>query len=1000
MTVINTNVSALVAQDALGVNAKKLSQAMERLSTGSKVNSAKDDAAGLAIATRMDTQVRGLSMAIRNANDGISLLQTTEGAMEEITSMLQRMRELSLQSSSAVNNAQDRSALDAEVQQLKAEIDRISSTTTFNNQKVLDGSMAGKRLQIGQDAGQVLEFSLASMASADIGKTALTNSSLATTAASASGKPAVETVAQLAFFGDDSYTFQVAGTTVTGSVVSGSPAAIVDNINNALKAAGNTDISASLVNGAVELRNKLGGNIGVTNFTSVGNGKATFNVISGGGTTTILDDTSAITTSGAAVGSAASTTGVTLTLANTNESGGSSTRGTYTMKVNGNLVSVAATDTDANIQTKLKAALGSSYEVFKSTDVITSGAASGNFAAAAGYSAGSPAAANTYVSGTTTFADATSAGGFGTTVGQFVIWSSSSNVPINITEFQATDGVAAGTKGTIRAVGNNTEAILVDGTNKFTVPEAATGNVAELSLAFTSTTSDYDIKIDGAQFTILASDLQDGTAALDLIAAINATAAATMNLSATVGTASDTDYGQSSSGTQDMVAAGGLSSLGNTLGSNTTSGADVVGYEIVQNGSTITIKKAAEFGKLVAEVDESGTNSANGITATAGTAASAATFKTNASTGLPDAGTNVDLNATATALFQTTAATPTKMSLEFSGDATYTFNLTNLAGTGQYTTTAVNAAVVGGSVASMITAINNLNSYTGITASSDPNNSRSVILERSDGKKIQLGSFTATGNATVLATPSAGQGVAKVLNDDSNSVQASATAAGAATATVAKMTFSATDKVSFKVSDGRTTALVRAISTTTGTPQGDDLLAEINSALAGSDITATKAITGGLTEITFTNSLGGKVDVTAFKSDGTSTATFAPNTGQGVAVILDDNGGASASGKSIADIDIATSSSSDQALGVIDNALQQVSDERAKLGSLQNRLSHTVSNLTNIVTNTEASRSRIVDTDYAAETSSLAKAQIIQQAATAMLAQANQSAQSVLSLLQ
>ncbi|MEK9688652.1 MAG: hypothetical protein VW276_03420, partial [Burkholderiaceae bacterium] len=890
MTVINTNVGALVAQDALGVNAKKLSLAMERLSTGSKVNSAKDDAAGLAIATRMDTQVRGLSTAIRNANDGISLLQTSEGAMEEITSMLQRMRELSLQSSSAVNNAQDRGALDAEVQQLKAEIDRIASTTTFNNQKVLDGTMAGKRLQIGQDAGQVLEFSLSSMASTDIGKTALTNSSLATTAASASGKPAVATVAQLAFFGDDSYTFKVAGTTVTGAVVSSSPAAIVDNINNALKAAGNTNISASLVNGAVELRNKLGGNIGITDFSSVGNGKATFNVISGGGTTTILDDTSAVTTSGAAVGSAASTTGVTLSLANTNETGGSSTRGTYTMKVNGNLVSVAAADTDAQIQTKLKAALGSSYEVFKSTDTITTGAASGNFAAAAGYSAGASGAANTYQSGTTTFGAALNAGGFATGLGQFVIWSSSSNVPINITEFQATDGVAAGTKGTIRAVGNNTEAILVDGTNKFTVPEAGNGNVTELSLAFTSTTSDYDIKIDGAQFTVTAAALQAGTAATALITAINGLAVNKMNLAATVGTATDPDYGLAS-GSQDMVAAGGLSSLGNTIAA-TTSTATKVGYEIVQNGSTITIKKAGDFGKLVAEVDESGTNSANGITATAGTDASVATFKTNSSAGIPDAGTNVDLNATATALFQTTAATPTKMSLEFSGDATYTFNLTNLASTGQYTTTAVNAAVVGGSVASMITAINNLNAYTGITASADPNNSRSVILERADGKKIQLGSFTSTGNATVLATPSAGQGVAKVLNDDSNSVQASATAAGAATATVAKMTFSAADKVSFKVSDGRTTSIVRAISTTTGTPQGADLLAEINAALAsaGSDITATRALAGSLTEITFTNSLGGKVDITAFKSDGTSTATFAPNTGQGVAVILDDNG--------------------------------------------------------------------------------------------------------------
>jgi flagellin len=909
--------------------------------------------------------------------------------------MLQRMRELSLQSSSAVNNAQDRSALDAEVQQLKAEIDRISSTTTFNNQKVLDGSMAGKRLQIGQDSGQILEFSLASMASADIGKTALTNSSLATTAASASGKPAIETVAQLAFFGDDSYTFKVDGTSVTGSVVSGSPAAIVDNINNALKAAGKTSISASLVNGAVELRNKLGGNIGVTNFSSVGNGKATFNVVSGGGTTTILDDTSAITQSGAAVGSAASTTGVTLSLANTTDG----SKGSYTMKVNGVLVDILVGDNDAAIQTKLKTALGSGYDVFIATDKIVENTNSGNFAAAALYSsvgAGS-AAAGKFVSNTTTFGDTLANGGFNLGTGKFVIWSGSSNVPVNITEFQATDGTPAGVQGTIRAVGNNTEAILVDGTNKFTVTQATTGST-DVSLNFTSTSSNYDIKIDGEQFTITAAQLLAGTAAQHLIDQINGATiqgADVMNAIAVTGSGTAATAG----GTDQLaISAGGLASLGNTINPANTSGATKIAYEIVQNGSTINIKKLAAYGNLVVQLDQTGTK--KGASATDAIAESAASFTTNASSGQPDAGTVVNLNSTATALFQTTASTPTRMSLEFSGDDTYRFSLTNLAGTNPYTNTLVNAAVQGGSVSSMIAAINNLNAYTGITASSDPNNSRGVILERSDGRMIQLDSFSSNGNGTVLATPSAGQGVAKVLNNDSNSVQASATAAGAATATVAKMTFSAADKVSFKVSDGRTTALVRAISTQAGQNQGDDLLAEINSALAGTDITATKATPNGLTEITFTNSLGGKIDVTAFKSDGTSTATFAPNTGQGVAVILDDNGGASASGKSIADIDIATSSSSDQALGVIDNALQQVSDERAKLGSLQNRLSHTVSNLTNIVTNTEASRSRIVDTDYAAETSSLAKAQIIQQAATAMLAQANQSAQSVLSLLQ
>ena len=143
MTVINTNVKSLVAQGALAANNNKLATAMERLSTGSRINSAKDDAAGLAISTRMESQVRGLNAAIRNANDGISLLQTAEGAMDEIGNMLQRMRELSVQAASDVNNSADRAGLDAEVQQLKAEIDRVVSTTRFNDKKLLDGSMSG-----------------------------------------------------------------------------------------------------------------------------------------------------------------------------------------------------------------------------------------------------------------------------------------------------------------------------------------------------------------------------------------------------------------------------------------------------------------------------------------------------------------------------------------------------------------------------------------------------------------------------------------------------------------------------------------------------------------------------------------------------------------------------------------------------------------------------------------------------------------------------------------
>ena len=169
MTVINTNVKSLVAQNAISGNARSLSTAMERLSTGSRINSAKDDAAGLGIATRMTSQTRGLSMAIRNANDGISLMQTTEGALNEVTDILQRMRELAVQSTTDTYSAADRVALNDEVTQLKAEIERISTTTEFNNQKLLDGSFTGKSLQIGDKAGQTLAIDIQSSGLSNLG---------------------------------------------------------------------------------------------------------------------------------------------------------------------------------------------------------------------------------------------------------------------------------------------------------------------------------------------------------------------------------------------------------------------------------------------------------------------------------------------------------------------------------------------------------------------------------------------------------------------------------------------------------------------------------------------------------------------------------------------------------------------------------------------------------------------------------------------------------------
>lgn len=169
MSVINTNVKSMVAQDSIVKNNRALETAMQRLSTGSRINSAKDDAAGLSISTRMDSQVRGLSMAIRNANDGISLMQTAEGAMDEVTNMLQRMRELAVQSVNGVNNSADRKALNDEVDQLKQEIDRIAKTTQFNNINLLDGSFQDKTLQIGDKSDQIMKVGIASVATKDLG---------------------------------------------------------------------------------------------------------------------------------------------------------------------------------------------------------------------------------------------------------------------------------------------------------------------------------------------------------------------------------------------------------------------------------------------------------------------------------------------------------------------------------------------------------------------------------------------------------------------------------------------------------------------------------------------------------------------------------------------------------------------------------------------------------------------------------------------------------------
>ncbi len=156
--VINTSIASLNAQRQLNGSAMSLDRATERLSSGQRVNSAKDDAAGLAIANRMTSQTRGLDQAVRNANDGVSLIQTAEGALQESTNILQRMRELAVQSSNGIYTSSDRLTLNAETEQLKSELERIAKTTSFNGNNLLDGSLGTTKLQVGAFAGQTMDL--------------------------------------------------------------------------------------------------------------------------------------------------------------------------------------------------------------------------------------------------------------------------------------------------------------------------------------------------------------------------------------------------------------------------------------------------------------------------------------------------------------------------------------------------------------------------------------------------------------------------------------------------------------------------------------------------------------------------------------------------------------------------------------------------------------------------------------------------------------------------
>lgn len=225
--VINTNIASLNAQRNLTTSQNSLNTSLQRLSSGLRINSAKDDAAGMAIATRMSSQIRGLTQASRNASDGISLAQTAEGALGEVSNNLLRMRELSVQAANGTNSDSDRTALQAEISQLKSEINRVANQTSFNGTALLDGSSGGFTFQVGADANQTIAInSLSSTKSTDLG-----TSTYASADGTAITKPASPSTTSLATSvgATTGKSLAVGGFKINGFEISGTDMAVADN---------------------------------------------------------------------------------------------------------------------------------------------------------------------------------------------------------------------------------------------------------------------------------------------------------------------------------------------------------------------------------------------------------------------------------------------------------------------------------------------------------------------------------------------------------------------------------------------------------------------------------------------------------------------------------------------------------------------------------------------------------------------------------------------------
>ena len=1085
MVSINTNISSLLAQNNTRQVNNELEKAMERLSSGLRINSASDDAAGLAIASRMESQVRGLQAAIKNANDGISVTQTAEGAMEEIGNILQRMRELAVQSANDSNSDADRAYLQQEVAQLSDEITRISETTQYNGVNVLDGSFAGKTFQIGANANQSVSLDIANVAAASLGIGASSTSSTSSTTTTTSG--VAEEIGSLSFDMDDRYAFQLTDRD-TGLSYRIAPAAAT------------AAISASVVSLDRVILTDHGFRTGdAFIYSSVGTvryiikiDEDTFQIASSysnaiAGTANTLTTVTQPTITGL---------GMSLTRADADSRADFAARINSGLKESAVNTSVTGNAAAASVSASTMNASAASDDTFMFTlkigdttqdidfggRMLSTSLPGDSTLTAADYvhvaqamreelhSVFDDSVSVTESSGVFTIEDAQ---------GRYLEVSQGSGNGY----FFGSDEQNSGSIYATATTQNNLSVAWSDDGSKLVVSHAAAGGVDISNFASTSTgTATFDVADTAttgvAEPIVLQDTLADSTASVRGIIGESKIA---LNFSDTFGYAADgagtadtglaaeyvfkitdgagnvyADFSGSSSALDiqhlnNTDAAIEAFVLANLTAQITATGfndnrIDVNEFDVEYTGGILTISNTEGRDLRVEDFSSAyGTITVSKLDGLEGTevlsSQRAQTSEIRLERGF---GTDLDSRNFNVPEF------------DFSVDGTYaTSNLTvglvfNLSGTagGAPRTGWQQAAILerafqgwkmtGTSTTQFIGDDNNFrvayDSSTDEFVIVDLLGRELDIKKRNDPHNPLLGAAVSTGQYFKTAAAVGAANKANVVQIDSGVTSGVLTEASSV-----KLTFNQDSVAAFVLGVNGQTSTAAAFNFASDTFGSsafktalDGLMANLNTEYLGAPYSYSMDVDNRA--LTITNSKGGEIffdghtttstdlelqlDVmsgvlqNATDTSGNGDAvikanevvTVATATGDGDVETTTSTSTSSSSYSSgnsgIDQLTIATQTGANSALGSIDAALSTILSERAKLGALENRLDHTVNNLSNVVTNTSAAQGRIQDADFARETTNLTKSQILSQAATSMLAQANQSKQNILALLQ